>query len=252
MSGRDDWHALAAFTPARVALGRAGDGLPTKRVLEFQLAHARARDAVMTPFDAGVIAAALPPAVVLATQADNRVAFLARPDLGRRLAPASRLRLVPGPFDAVLVIADGLSSTAIQSHGTALAKRIFAALPGLAWAPTAVVTQGRVAIGDEIAAASRAALAVVMIGERPGLSAADSIGLYLTWRPRPGATTDADRNCISNVRPGGLAAEDAVHRLAWLIGQARRRNVTGIALKEEAPDARLTGMPDAASLPIRA
>ncbi|MEI9885219.1 MAG: ethanolamine ammonia-lyase subunit EutC [Rhizomicrobium sp.] len=236
MSAVDEWHALGAFTPARLALGRAGNGLPTSRVLEFQLAHARARDAVNAPFDAEAIAAALPPSVVLATQAKDRAAYLRNPDLGRRLDAASRAALVPGAYDAVLVVADGLSSTAIHAHGAALAKAIRAQTPDTRWAPTAVVRHGRVAAGDEIAQALGAAFAVVLIGERPGLSAADSVGLYLTLRPVAGVSRDAERNCISNVRPGGLGLDEAAHRLAWLMATARRLGATGVALKEDAPE----------------
>jgi ethanolamine ammonia-lyase small subunit len=242
MSDADEWDALTAFTPARIALGRAGNGLPTKRVLEFQLAHARARDAVMKPFDAQAVAQALAPheTVRLGTKALDRTTYLADPRAGRVLNDASRAQLQPGAFDAVLAIADGLSSTAIHAHGADLAHAIFAALPALRWAPTAIVTNGRVAVGDDIAEALDAEFAVVMIGERPGLSAADSVGLYLTRRPRVGLTKDAERNCISNVRPGGLALEDAARRLAWLISQAQQIGATGIALKEDAPLA-LTG-----------
>jgi ethanolamine ammonia-lyase small subunit len=243
MSARDEWHALAAFTPARVALGRAGNGLPTKRVLEFQAAHARARDAVEAPFDAAAVAEALAPApsVLLETRAQSRLAYLMNPDLGRALAPGTRLQ--PGRFDAVLAIVDGLSATAIHAHGAALAKRIFARTPDIAWAPTAIVRNGRVAVGDAVAQALGADFAVVMIGERPGLSAADSVGLYFTLRPRAGVTTDADRNCISNVRPGGLALDEAAHRLSWLISQARKLGISGVALKEDAPEA--ASLPDA-------
>ncbi|MBS0471510.1 MAG: ethanolamine ammonia-lyase subunit EutC [Proteobacteria bacterium] len=234
----DDWKVLADYTPARVALGRAGNGLPTKRVLEFQLAHARARDAVHAPFDAAAVAEALAPrpTMLLTTQAADRAAYLANPDLGRRLSPESAERLAPGRYDAVLVIADGLSATAIGAHGAALAAAILAQTGELAWAPVAIVSQGRVAVGDAIAEALGAIFAVVMIGERPGLSAADSVGLYLTLHPRAGASSDAERNCISNVRPGGLGYDEAAHRLAWLIGAAQRLGVTGVALKEDAPE----------------
>lgn len=236
MSARDEWDALRAFTPARVALGRAGNGLPTSRVLEIQIAHARARDAVLAPFDADAIAAALgAPAVQLQTRATDRTAYLANPDLGRTLSDASRAQLTRGTYDAALVIADGLSATGVQAHAAQLAKLILAALPKLNWAPTTIVTNGRVAIGDGIAAALGAEMAVVIIGERPGLSAADSLGIYLTFAPKPGITKDADRNCISNVRPDGLPLEDAAHRLAWLMTEARRLKLTGIGLKEEAP-----------------
>jgi ethanolamine ammonia-lyase small subunit len=229
---------LAAFTPARLALGRAGNGLPTKRVLEFQLAHARARDAVQAPFDAAAVANTLAsaPVVLLETQAQSRRAYLMNPDLGRALEAGARARLTPGRFDGALVIADGLSATAIHAHGAALAQRIFAHTPDIAWAPTTIVRNGRVAIGDDIAQALGADFAVVMIGERPGLSAADSVGLYFTLRPRAGVSTDAERNCISNVRPGGLALDAAAHRLGWLISQARKLGISGVALKEDAPE----------------
>jgi ethanolamine ammonia-lyase small subunit len=244
MSAADDWQALAAFTPARAALGRAGNGLPTRRVLEFQLAQARARDAVTAPFDAAAMAAALAPlpSVLLETTAENRLAYLTNPELGRRLRTDSRGLLTPARYDAALVIADGLSSTAIHAHGAALAGRIFAHTPEIAWAPTAIVRNGRVAVGDDVAQLLGAEFAVVMIGERPGLSAADSVGLYLTRRPQPGVTKDAARNCISNVRPGGLALDEAAYRLGWLISQARKLGVTGVALKEDAPDR--AGLPD--------
>jgi ethanolamine ammonia-lyase small subunit len=242
MSDLDAWDALTAFTPARIALGRAGNGLPTRRVLEFQLAHAQARDAVIKPFDAQAVAQALAPreTVRLRTKAADRTAYLADPGAGRMLCDASRAQLQPGAFDAALVIADGLSSTAIHAHGTNLANAILSALSALRWAPIAIVTNGRVAVGDDIAEALNAEFAVVMIGERPGLSAADSVGLYLTRHPRAGITKDAGRNCISNVRPGGLALDDAARRLAWLISQAQQIGATGIALKEDAPPA-LTG-----------
>jgi ethanolamine ammonia-lyase small subunit len=241
VSGADEWSALGTFTPARVALGRAGNGLPTQRVLEFQLAHARARDAVHARFEAETIAAALAPAVVLETRAADRAAYLMNPGAGRALSEESRARLARGGQDAVLVIADGLSATAIAAHGVALARAIFASLPDIGWAPTAVVRNGRVAVGDEIAQALDAEFAVVMIGERPGLSCADSVGLYLTRRPVAGVSKDSERNCISNVRPGGLGLEEAAHRVAWLMRAARRLGATGVALKEDAPQS----LPDA-------
>ncbi len=240
MSDRDEWHALAAFTPARLALGRSGNGLPTSRVLEFQLAHARARDAVQRPFNARLVASALdrPGVQLLTTQATDRQSYLMNPDAGRCLSEASRRRLERGSHDAALVIADGLSSTAIDSHGAALARLVLDSLPTLNWAPVTIVSGGRVAIGDYIAQALGAQFSVVLIGERPGLSAADSIGIYVTFAPRPGLTMDSERNCISNVRPGGLALEDAALRLAWLVKEARKRRLTGVDLKEDAPDLR--------------
>jgi ethanolamine ammonia-lyase small subunit len=243
MSEMDGWHRLTAFTPARLALGRSGNGLPTERVLEFQLAHARARDAVHAPFDAVAVADALAPdgAVQLRSRAPDRTAYLMNPGLGRALDSESRARLSRGSYDAVLVIADGLSATAIHAHGATLAQLIRARTPDWRWGPVTVVRNGRVAIGDEIAQALGAAMAVVLIGERPGLSAADAVGIYLTWQPQPGVTRDAERNCISNVRPGGLDLAAAAHRLAWLMAEGRRLGATGITLKEDAPDLLLPG-----------
>jgi ethanolamine ammonia-lyase small subunit len=248
MSNRDEWHALTAFTPARLALGRTGNSLLTKRVLEFQLAHARARDAVHTPFDALRVAETLGRSgtQLLGTLASDRETYLLNPDAGRRLDAQSRAKLKPGRYDAALVIADGLSSTAIHAHGAALARLILAGSPELTWGPVTIVGGGRVAIGDEIAQALGAELCAVIIGERPGLTAADAVGIYVTFAPRAGMTTDAERNCISNVRPGGLALEDAAHRLGWLLTEARRLRLTGVGLKEDAPD--LRGIADTAKL----
>lgn len=248
MSGRDDWSALAVFTPARLALGRSGNGLPTERMLEFQLAHARARDAVHAPFNAARVADDLDRhgTLLLATLARSRESYLLDPDAGRRLDASSRALLKQGSFDAALVIADGLSSTAIHAHGAALARLILAGHPELRWAPVGIVSGGRVAVGDEIAQGLGAELCVVLIGERPGLSAADAVGIYVTFAPKSGVTTDAGRNCISNVRPGGLALADAAHRLAWILTESRRIRLTGVALKEEAPD--LHSIADAAKL----
>ncbi len=242
MSAGDAWEALRRYTPARLALGRAGNALPTQRVLEFQLAHARARDAVACELDAEGIADALAPlpSMMLESQATDRATYLANPNLGRMLSAVSRARLKRGKFDAALVIADGLSAAAVNAHASALAKIIHAALPAFSWAPIAIVRGGRVAIGDDIAAAFGAEMAIVLIGERPGLSAADSVGIYLTFAPKPGVTKDAERNCISNVRPGGLALEDAAYRAAWIIGKARRLRLTGVALKEDAGTISLT------------
>jgi ethanolamine ammonia-lyase small subunit len=236
MTARDEWDAIRAFTPARVALGRAGNGLPTSRVLEFQLAHARARDAVHAPFEAAAIAEALDaPSVLLTTNARDRAAYLANPDLGRTLSGESRAKLKRGTYDVALVIADGLSATGVHAHAAAFANMVLAAMPKLKWAPDSIVTNGRVAVGDEIADAFGAHMVAVIIGERPGLSAADSLGVYLTFAPKPGGTKDAERNCISNVRPDGLALPDAMHRLVWLMTEARRLRLTGVGLKEDAP-----------------
>jgi ethanolamine ammonia-lyase small subunit len=245
MSARDEWQDLTRFTPARLALGHSGNGLPTARVLEFQLAHARARDAVHSQLDLGELAHALAPSPMLRlqTQAHSRLDYLTNPALGRALDDASRAKLTSGTYDAALVIADGLSATAIARHGAALARIILDRTPDMGWAPIAAVTNGRVAVGDDVAAALGAQMAVVLVGERPGLTATDGIGIYLTYAPKPGTTKDADRNCISNVRPEGLPLAEAAHRLHWLMQQSRQLRLSGVALKEDAPDvsAALTG-----------
>lgn len=232
----DPWERFRAATRARIGLGRSGDGLPTKALLEFQAAHARARDAVHGAVDFDALAFQLDrPAIQLHSAAPDRHTYLRRPDLGRRLDPASRERLaglMSAPVDVVFIIADGLS-TAVQHHALPLLE---ACLPGLAgWklAPVVLAGQARVGLGDEIGAGMKAAQSVVLIGERPGLSVADSLGVYLTWNPRPGLT-DADRNCISNIHADGLSYREAADRLVWLMTQARHRRLSGVTLKDEA------------------
>jgi ethanolamine ammonia-lyase small subunit len=222
---------LRNYTAARVELGRVGHSLPTAQLLEFQLAHARARDAVHLPLDAASLVAELNrKCLVLKSAAPDRTTFLRRPDLGRRLSAP----LIPDKrgFDAVFVVADGLSALAVHRHAVPLLTRVFARLH---WnfAPIVIVEQGRVAIGDEIGEALDAALAVVLIGERPGLSSPDSLGVYLTWSPKPGRT-EAERNCISNVRPEGLSYDLAAHKLIYLMTEARQLKLSGIGLKENA------------------
>jgi ethanolamine ammonia-lyase small subunit len=230
----DPWAHLRRATTARIALGRTGDSLPTQRVLEFALAHARARDAVHASLDTGNLSAALgkPEPIVVRSQAETRADYLQRPDLGRRLAPDSRARLHPGPYDAALVLADGLSAQAVQTQGAALAKLITAS-PAWRFAPPVIAQEARVAIGDEIAEALGVQLVVVLIGERPGLSANDSLGAYLTYAPRPGVSKDSNRNCISNIRPGGLTLEDAAKRIMAMIALAQKLKCTGTLLKED-------------------
>ncbi|TCZ64497.1 ethanolamine ammonia-lyase subunit EutC [Roseicella aquatilis] len=238
------WADLRRFTSARVALGRVGNGLPTAAHLDFQEAHARARDAVQSALDHAALAAALAPlglpVVHVASQAVDRRTFLLRPDLGRRLREADRERLpaVPGAF--LFVVADGLCATGVQARAPAV---IAAALPllarlGLPVAPIVVADQARVALGDEIGGAMGAALVAMLIGERPGLTALDSLGLYLTYGPRPGRS-DAERNCISNIRPGGLSPAQAAGTLTWLTAAALQLGETGVALKDEQPQAPL-------------
>jgi ethanolamine ammonia-lyase small subunit len=229
---------LRDFTSARVELGRTGHSLRTSELLNFQLAHARARDAVHLPLDSNSLVLELKqkslPCVVLASAAVDRQTYLRRPDLGRRLNPESREKLagLKSDYDAVLVIADGLSALAVHRHSIPLLEHV---LPNLAWrvAPVAIVEQGRVGIGDEIGELFGASLAVVLIGERPGLSSPDSLGVYITWQPRPGRT-EAERNCISNIRAEGLSYELAAHKLLFLMTEARRRKLTGVDLKENA------------------
>jgi ethanolamine ammonia-lyase small subunit len=234
------WTDLRRFTAARVGLGRAGQGLPTAAHLDFQEAHARARDAVHSALDADALEAAIAPLGLpvrrVASQAADRRAYLLRPDLGRRLRDADRAALPAAPGAFLFVVADGLCATGVQVQAPAL---LAAAVPllrraGLAVAPVILASQARVALGDDIGEAMGAAMVAVLIGERPGLSATDSLGLYLTLGPRRGRT-DAERNCISNIRPGGLGAAAAAEKLLWLSGAALRLGATGAALKDEQP-----------------
>lgn len=233
---------LRRFTIARVALGRAGNALPTAAHLDFVEAHAMARDAVHAVLDVAALAEALRALgldpVVVASRAPERHTYLVRPDLGRALDDVSIARLARCDPPLALVIADGLSATAVQRHA---APFLAEALPrlariGVAAGPAVIALQGRVALGDAIGAALGAEAVAVLIGERPGLSAPDSLGLYLTWNPRPGRT-DAERNCISNIRPAGQPYAQAAETLAWLAGEMRRRRLTGVALKDERPAA---------------
>lgn len=239
----DPWHSLRALTPARIGLGRAGHALPTRERLACDAAHARARAAVHVPLDVNAVCRGLAPLVpgdtplVLASAAPDRASYLLRPDLGRRLAVESRRRLEqhaglePGA-DLALVVADGLSTTAVTRHAIPLVAAILALRP-VDWrvGPIVVVRQARVAIGDEIGAVLRARHVAVLIGERPGMSCQDSLGIYITGDPRPGRT-DAERNCLSNIHPGGLATDAAAIRFWWLLAAARRIGMTGVALKD--------------------
>ena len=235
----DDWLALRQHTPARLALGRAGASLPTQEVLAFGLAHALARDAVHTALDVETLAQQLqaegwPEPLRVSSQATDRAAYLARPDWGRRLSDDSRAHLEAGDgVDLVFVISDGLSSVAVQRHALPVLRALRPWLAGLRLAPPVIATQARVALADEIGEQLGAALAVSLIGERPGLSSPDSLGIYLTWAPRLGRS-DAERNCISNVRPEGLGYEEAARQLAALIHAARAMRGSGVALRADA------------------
>lgn len=231
----DPFVRLRACTPARVFLGRSGAALPTRAMLEFQLAHARARDAVYDEFEAERMAAVLPSRDIriVHSRAFDRQSYLQRPDLGRRLDDSSAASLPRGDYEGVFVIADGLSARAVHEHAASMLAAILPKVAGWRLGPFIVSCRARVALGDEIGERLGAQLVVVLIGERPGLSAPDSLGVYLTWQPRIGRR-DSERNCISNIRPpAGLSYEQAAVRLAWLMNAARRRRLSGIALKEE-------------------
>jgi ethanolamine ammonia-lyase small subunit len=222
--------------------------LPTSAQLDFQLAHAGARDAVHRALDVAAlqenldqVSALDSPCIALHSAADSRDIYLQRPDLGRRLDDASRqlLSALAGrdEVDLAIVIADGLSALAIERHAAPLLESLLQRLALDSWslAPTTIVCQGRVALGDEVGQLLRAKMVLVLIGERPGLSSPDSMGLYLTWAPRVGLT-DQRRNCISNVRPAGLSYDEAAYKLHYLMSQARQRQLTGVALKDETLD----------------
>lgn len=247
------WAALRQFTDARIALGRAGVSLPTTAHLDFQLAHAKARDAVHLALDAATLVqtldAALPaqssPCLRLHSAAIDRSIYLQRPDLGRRLDAASRDALtalalpaqvpqVARRYDLAFVVVDGLSALAIEQNAAPFLNHMLDRIVAENWsiAPICIVSQGRVAIGDEVAELLGAKTVVVLIGERPGLSSPDSMGLYLTWMPHVGLP-DASRNCISNVRPAGLGYEEAAYKLHCLLSQSHKRQLSGVALKDE-------------------
>lgn len=248
MSGDDDalvpasptLAGLRRHTAARVALGRAGSALPTAAHLKFTLDHARARDAVWSAIDKGRLLAELAArgfrTAIAASLAGDRATYVRRPDLGRRIAPeqGEELARTLGPCRVVVVVADGLSAAAVDANVLpaldALAPRLVQ--DGNPIDAVVVVEQGRVAVGDPIGAALKAELVIVLIGERPGLTSADSLGCYITYRPREGLA-DSARNCISNIRPDGLPPADAAFKIAWLAREALRRELSGIDLKEE-------------------
>lgn len=214
-------------------MGRTGDALPIADVLEFQLAHARARDAVHADFDTIALAAAIAPipSVKVRSQAADRATYLRRPDLGRQLDPACRAAL-SGPCDVVFVVGDGLSPAAVQRQAPPLLRACFDRLTGWAIGPVVIASQARVALGDAIGSVMQATLCAMLIGERPGLTAANSLGVYVTYLPRIGRR-DAERNCISNIHKDGLSHAAAADMLIWLLTEARRRKLTGVELKDD-------------------
>jgi ethanolamine ammonia-lyase small subunit len=244
------WVGLRRLTAARIGLRRTGASLAIEPLLDFQLAHARARDAVYEPLDEARLIAELAelgrPILSVASAAADRQHYLMRPDLGRRLAPGAEAMLAPraNGYDVVFVITDGLSARAPQAHAKPVLAGVLPALYAEGWriAPLIVVRLGRVAVGDPVATALSADCAVVLIGERPGLSAPDSLGAYLTWKPGP-QTTDADRNCISNIRPEGVGYADAAVRLTYMLRSIRSRRLSGVRLKDDSDRLLIGGHP---------
>jgi ethanolamine ammonia-lyase small subunit len=240
-----DWNILRRYTQARIGLPRAGAALSTSELLAFQLAHAQARDAVWRAWDPASYSAELQQAgiehLLCATCAPDRNTYLKRPDLGRQLHPASRAPLMAArttpAAEVALILSDGLSASAAHQHGLHTVQAILQALDraGTSHAPLILVSQARVAVSDDIGAALGARVAVIVLGERPGLSASDSLGIYLTHGPKPG-NHDAQRNCISNVRePDGLAPALAAERLVTLLRRSLALGMSGVQLKEQSP-----------------
>ncbi|MBS1180296.1 MAG: eutC [Proteobacteria bacterium] len=231
----DPFARFRAVTRARIGLGRAGDSLPIRAVLDFQLAHARARDAVHGHVDFAAMAARIgekQPVICLKSCAADRSIYLARPDLGRRVDPMALAGIETGDFDVAFVIADGLSAAAVEAHAEIVLSACLRRLGDVKVAPIVLGEQARVAFGDEVGEALGARLVVVLIGERPGLSVPDSLGAYLTFDPKVGRR-DSERNCLSNIHADGLPHELAADKIVWLIRQALRLGLTGVDLKEE-------------------
>ena len=229
----DPWAKMRLATRARIGLGRVGDAMPIGDVLAFQLAHAKARDAVHTALDVAALRARIAGEVIeVRSAAESREVYLRRPDLGRQLHEDCVAALTPGDYDAVFVVADGLSATAVMRNAAPLLEAVRARLKEFRIAPVVIATQARVAIGDDIGGRLGARLCAILIGERPGLSVAESLGVYLTYAPRRGCR-DSARNCISNIHgQGGLSYAAAADLLAWLMREALRRGLTGVGLKE--------------------
>lgn len=230
-----EWEALRRLTAARIGLERSGASLGTRPLLDFRLAHARARDAVHAELEEAALRTALNRKVLLvASQAGDRRKYLIRPDLGRALHPesAALLQAHAGSYDLAVTLADGLSAEALHKHAPPLLDALLPALDLWSIAPLVIARHARVALGDQVATALGAVSALILIGERPGLSAPDSLGAYLTWAPGPGAT-DAQRNCVSNIRPEGLGYEEAARKLAFLLARMREIRATGVLLKDE-------------------
>ena len=237
---QDPWADLKRFTRARIALGRVGSSLPTKEILDFGMSHAMARDAVHLALDADTLEKQVKSlgfdVLKLHSRAPDRASYLLRPDWGRRLSDESAeiVKALPQQkIELSIVIGDGLSSLAVQKHAAPMLQSMLQAMPS-AWrtGPVVIASQARVALADEVGELMQARMVILLIGERPGLSSPDSLGLYLTYQPKVGCS-DADRNCISNVRLEGLSYEAAAKKLIWLAKESMRLKVSGVALKDE-------------------
>lgn len=231
----DPFARFRAVTRARIGLGRTGDSLPIRAVLDFQLAHARARDAVHGHVDFAAMAeriGATRAVIQLKSRAADRPTYLARPDLGRRVDPTALAGVGKGDWDVAFVIADGLSAAAVEAHAEIVLSACLRRLGDLKVAPVVLGEQARVAFGDEVGEALGARIVVVLIGERPGLSVPDSLGAYLTFAPKVGRR-DSERNCLSNIHADGLTHETAADKIVWLIREALRLGLTGVGLKED-------------------
>lgn len=239
-SSADAWSRLRTLTSARIGLSRSGASVATQPLLEFRLAHARARDAVHDKLDdvrfSDEAGALHQPILAVNSAVKDRQAYVLRPDLGRCLSPEAEKALArfAGTYDLALVVVDGLSARAVQSHAVPVLAAALPVLRAEGWrlAPLVIVHRGRVAIGDAVSAQLGAGAVAVLIGERPGLSSPDSMSAYLTWRPSP-LTTDAERNCISNIRPQGIGYAEAAFKLLFLLSEMRKRQLSGIRLKDE-------------------
>ena len=237
---QDPWGDLKQFTRARIALGRVGSSLPTKEILNFGMSHAMARDAVHLALDVVALKVQIESlgceVIKLHSRAPDIASYLLRPDWGRRLNDESAKLLIDEITESVdvsIVIGDGLSSLAVQRHAAPMLEAILHSIPS-SWkiGPVVIASQSRVALADEVGSLMKAKIVILLIGERPGLSSPDSLGIYLTYQPRVGCS-DADRNCISNVRPEGLSYEAAARKLIWLTNESMRLKVSGVALKDE-------------------